>query len=52
MSVKSWINSPIPEDGNQASGLVQIQGVAFGGMNAVKGWKSPSTAARPGSRPA
>lgn len=37
MSVKSWINSPIPEDGNQASGLVQIQGVAFGGMNAVKG---------------
>ena len=37
MSVKSWINSPIPEDGNQAPGLVQIQGVAFGGMNAVKG---------------
>lgn len=37
MSVKSWINSPIPEDGNQATGLVQIQGVAFGGMNAVKG---------------
>lgn len=36
MSVKSWINSPIPEDGNQAPGLVQIQGVAFGGMNAVK----------------
>lgn len=37
MSVKSWINSPIPEDGNQAPGLVQIQGVAFGGTNAVKG---------------
>ncbi|MEG3000635.1 MAG: sulfite oxidase [Comamonas sp.] len=37
MSVKSWINSPIPEDGNQAAGTVQIQGVAFGGMNAVKG---------------
>lgn len=37
MSVKSWINSPIPEDGNQAAGKVQIQGVAFGGMNAVKG---------------
>ena len=37
MSVKSWINSPIPEDGNQAAGMVQIQGVAFGGMNAVKG---------------
>ena len=37
MSVKSWINSPIPEDGNQNAGTVQIQGVAFGGMNAVKG---------------
>ncbi|MDR2299654.1 MAG: sulfite oxidase [Comamonas sp.] len=37
MSVKSWINSPIPEDGNQAAGKVQIQGVAFGGMNAIKG---------------
>lgn len=37
MSVKSWINSPIPEDGNQAAGMQQIQGVAFGGMNAVKG---------------
>ena len=37
MSVKSWINSPIPEDGDQAAGKVQIQGVAFGGMNAVKG---------------
>ena len=37
MSVKSWINSPIPEDGQLASGMVQIQGVAFGGMDAVKG---------------
>lgn len=37
MSVKSWINSPVPEDGNQAAGMLQIQGVAFGGMNAVKG---------------
>ena len=36
MSVKSWINSPIPEDGQQAAGMVQIQGVAFGGMDAVK----------------
>lgn len=51
MSVKSWINSPIPEDGNRAAGLVQIQGVAFGGMHAIKGWRSPSTAARAGSRP-
>ena len=37
MSVKSWINSPIPEDGDQAAGKVQIQGVAFGGMHAIKG---------------
>ncbi|MEG0555316.1 MAG: sulfite oxidase [Comamonas sp.] len=37
MSVKSWINSPLPEDGAQASGLVQIHGVAFGGMNGIKG---------------
>ncbi len=37
MSVKSWINSPLPEDGGQAAGLVQIHGVAFGGMDAVKG---------------
>lgn len=36
MSVKSWINSPLPEDGNLAAGLVQIQGVAFGGMHAIK----------------
>lgn len=37
MSVKSWINSPLPEDGPQAAGTVQIHGVAFGGMHAVKG---------------
>lgn len=37
MSVKSWINSPLPEDGPQAAGAVQIHGVAFGGMHAVKG---------------
>ncbi|WP_404301086.1 sulfite oxidase [Alicycliphilus denitrificans] len=37
MSVKSWINSPLPEDGPQAAGVVQIHGVAFGGMHAVKG---------------
>lgn len=37
MSVKSWINSPLPEDGAQAPGQVQIQGVAFGGMNGIKG---------------
>lgn len=37
MSVKSWINSPLPESGPQAAGMVQIHGVAFGGMHAVKG---------------
>ena len=37
MSVKSWINSPLPEAGTQAAGMVQIHGVAFGGMHAVKG---------------
>jgi len=36
MTVKSWINSPISEGNSPAAGLVQIQGVAFGGMNAVK----------------
>ena len=35
MSVKSWINSPAPEAGTLAAGAVQIQGVAFGGLNAV-----------------
>jgi len=38
MSVKSWINSPLPEDGTlKAGSTVQIQGVAFGGMHSVKG---------------
>jgi sulfite dehydrogenase len=36
MTVKSWINSPSSEGNAPAAGLVQIQGVAFGGMNAVK----------------
>lgn len=41
MTVKSWINSPSAEDGPSSgqikAGTVQIQGVAFGGLNAVKG---------------
>lgn len=37
MSVKSWINSPLPEDGALKVGTAQIQGVAFGGMHSVKG---------------
>ncbi len=38
MSVKSWINAPLPEDGTlKAGSMAQIQGVAFGGMHAVKG---------------
>ena len=38
MSVKSWINSPLPEDGTLKAGrTAQIQGVAFGGMHSVKG---------------
>ncbi len=36
MAPKSWINSPAPESGAVRSGLVQIKGVAFGGMNAVR----------------
>lgn len=36
MNVKSWINSPLPEDGNLVPGTVQIHGVAFGGVDAVK----------------
>jgi len=36
MTVKSWINSPNSEGNSPSAGLVQIQGVAFGGMNAVK----------------
>lgn len=37
MSVKSWINYPVPEDGTVKAGMVQIQGVAFGGLDNVKG---------------
>lgn len=37
MNVKSWINSPSTEAGPVAAGTVQIKGVAFGGVNAVKG---------------
>ncbi|MDB5731270.1 MAG: Oxidoreductase molybdopterin binding domain protein [Variovorax sp.] len=36
MSVKSWINSPTADSGKVAAGTVQINGVAFGGPNAVK----------------
>jgi sulfite dehydrogenase len=36
MSVKSWITSPLPEDGQVKAGRVLIQGVAFGGIRAVK----------------
>lgn len=36
MQPKSWINAPAPEMGAVSAGLVQIKGVAFGGMNAVK----------------
>ncbi|BDB28710.1 sulfite oxidase [Cupriavidus sp. TA19] len=37
MSVKSWINSPASDGGPVSAGLVQIKGVAFGGINAVRG---------------
>lgn len=36
MGVKSWINSPSNDDSAVSAGVVQIKGVAFGGMNAVK----------------
>ncbi|MDB5840433.1 MAG: sulfite oxidase [Herminiimonas sp.] len=36
MGVKSWINSPSPEEGSLTAGMMQIKGVAFGGINAVK----------------
>lgn len=36
MNVKSWINSPLPDNGNLVPGTVQIHGVAFGGVDAVK----------------
>jgi DMSO/TMAO reductase YedYZ molybdopterin-dependent catalytic subunit len=35
MGPKSWINSPAPEAGSVKAGMVQIKGVAFGGMNAA-----------------
>ena len=37
MGVKSWINGPLSEKGAVKSGMVQVHGVAFGGMHAVKG---------------
>ena len=36
MTVKSWINSPHPDSGPLKAGMVQIHGVAFGGLHAVK----------------
>ena len=36
MTVKSWINSPGPDAAAAKAGLVQVQGVAFGGLNGVK----------------
>jgi sulfite dehydrogenase len=35
MAPKSWITSPMPEDGRARAGQVQITGLAFGGINAV-----------------
>lgn len=37
MGAKSWINAPAPETGEVAAGQTLIKGVAFGGVNAVKG---------------
>ena len=36
MSVKSWINTPAPDAGEVRAGLVQVLGVAFGGLQGVK----------------
>ncbi|MES2425198.1 MAG: sulfite oxidase [Pseudomonadota bacterium] len=36
MPVKSWINSPNPDNAQRAAGGVLIHGVAFGGLHAVK----------------
>ncbi len=36
MSVKSWINGPNPDDAVIKAGALQIHGVAFGGLHAVK----------------
>lgn len=35
MTVKSWINSPIPDSGSVKSGRLQLHGVAFGGIHGV-----------------
>ncbi|MFN3297993.1 sulfite oxidase [Caldimonas sp.] len=37
MNVKSWINGPLSEHGPVKAGRVQIHGVAFGGIEALKG---------------
>jgi sulfite oxidase len=36
MSIKSWINSPSPDNAQLKAGTVQVHGVAFGGLDAVK----------------
>lgn len=36
MNVKSWVNYPNPDSGPVPAGGLQIHGVAFGGVNAVK----------------
>jgi len=36
MSVKSWTNAPTPASGALMTGLVLTQGIAFGGLNAVR----------------
>ena len=36
MSVKSWIKPPAPDAGEVRAGLVQVLGVAFGGLQGVK----------------
>lgn len=36
MAPKSWIVSPAPEGGPAKAGMVQITGLAFGGINAVE----------------
>jgi DMSO/TMAO reductase YedYZ molybdopterin-dependent catalytic subunit len=37
MSVKSWINGPLPDMGTLKAGRAVIHGVAFGGAEALKG---------------
>nr|WP_026076155.1 sulfite oxidase [Noviherbaspirillum massiliense] len=36
MNTKSWINSPGTDGASVPAGVVQVKGVAFGGINAVK----------------